>query len=160
MEEVYNDGIHGQAALFVFPCHIQDLLLVAVAQFALPVTETEFRHHGAAPGSERVVLFDLHRSIAGSDIVIQFFGAFCIPFGFVGRKGSGADGRIVPEEAIAAAGDEEGNGSLGVAVSQLEACSFLVQMSVLVLAHAEDLFVFKSFKTGIELKVRAAGIRL
>ncbi len=159
MEKVHHNGIQRQATPFVFTGHGKQFFLGAVAQLALPIAHAVFRHHGAHAGDGGILLFNFSRGIAGSNVIIQLHAAVGLPFGLVGAEGHRTDGRIVPKEAIPPAGYIEGHAGLAVAVCQFQGGAFFVQMFVLILAHAENLFIVIGFKPCHHGKIIAAGHR-
>ena len=50
--------------------HFEQLLLVPVAKFALPETQSVLRHHGNVAGYPTVGLFDLRGGVACNNPVI------------------------------------------------------------------------------------------
>ncbi len=157
VEEVHHDGVQREAHRLVLAGDGHQLILGAVAQLALPVAHAVFGHHGGAAGGGGVVVFDLRGGVAAGDEVVQLLGGAGRPFGAVGAEGGGADGRVVPQEAIAPAGHEEGHAGLGVAVAQFKGRALLVQVMILILAHAEDHLVIVGLKEGGEGEIRRAG---
>ena len=151
VEEVDDDHIHGQAPALVLPGHGEDFLLGAVAQLALPVAHAELGHHGGASGGGGILALNLGGGVPGGDEVVQLAGAAGLPLGHVGAKGGRADGGVVPQKAVAPAGHEEGHAGLAVAVGQLQGGTLLVQVPVLILAHAEDLLVVIGLEAGGQL---------
>ena len=107
VEEVDDDGIQRQPAALHFARDRQQFLLRPVAQLALPVAHAVFGHHRGAPGCGGVVRFDVRRGVARRDEIIQLFGGFCRPLRDIRAERRRADCRIVPQEAVAAAGHEE-----------------------------------------------------
>ena len=130
----------------MLPGHIQKLFLGAVAQFALPVAHAVFGHHGAHAHRRGILLFNFGRGIPGSDVIVHLHAAFGCPFGFIGAECDGAHRRIIPQKAVAAAGHIERYTGLAVAVGQFQRGTFFVQMQMLILAHAENLFVVIGFE--------------
>ena len=157
VEEIHHDRVQGQAHGLVLAGDGHQLILGAVAQLALPVAHAVLGHHGSAAGGGGVVVLNLRRSVAAGDVVVQLLGGAGRPLGAVGGEGGGADGRVVPQEAIAAAGDEEGHAGLGIAVAELQGGALLVQVLVLILAHAEDHLVVVGLEQRGEGEVRGAG---
>ena len=148
MEKVDHDGIQRQAPALMLPGHVQQFLLRAVAQLALPVAKAVFRHHGRAARRQRILGFDLGGRISGGDEVVQLHGAFGVPFRHVGGESHGADGGIVPQKAIAPAGHEKRHAGLTVAVRQFQRRALFVQLAVLILTHAENFFIVIGLEPG------------
>ena len=103
VEKVDHDRIHRKSALFVFSGNCKDFILVAVAQFALPVSHTIFRHHRSPSGCRRILFLDFKRCISCRNKVVQFFCALCVPLCLVCTKNCRSDCRVVPEKSIASA---------------------------------------------------------
>ena len=64
-----------------------------------------------------------------------------MPFGDVVRKRRPAHGGIVPQKAVAERRDEEGHAHLRVALGEFERAAFQIEPRLLILPHAEELFV-------------------
>ena len=151
VEKVNHDHVQGQATALVLPGHGKDFLLGAVAQLALPVAHAVFGHHGGAPCGGGILALNLRGGVPGGDEVVQLAGAAGLPLGDVGAEGGCADGGIVPQKAIAPAGHEERHAGLAVAVGQLQCGALLVQVPVLILAHAENLLIVVGLEAGGQL---------
>ena len=156
VEEIHNDGVHGKPAPLVFTRHCQEFILSAVAQLALPVSQTEFRHSRRSSGCRGVVLGYLRRSVSGGYEVIKVTRRSCIPFRLVSAERRRSNRRIVPEETVAAAGNVKRNACLGIPVAKLQHGALLVQMAVLILTHAEYLLVVVCFKARGNFVIRTA----
>ena len=76
--------------------------------------------------------------IAGNDVVIDAAGGFHHPAGHVLAQLHAPDAGVVPQEAVAQAGDIEGDADLGVALLQVDHAALVIQQAVLVLAQAKD----------------------
>ena len=151
VEEVDDDHVHGQAPALVLPGHGEDFLLGAVAQLALPVAHAELGHHGGASRGGGILALNFGGGVPGRDEIVQLAGAAGLPLGHVGAKGGRADGRVVPQKAIAPAGHKEGHAGLAVAVGQFQGGALLVQVPILILAHTEDLLIVIGLEAGGQL---------
>ena len=120
----------------VLPGHLEQLLLGAVAELGLPETGRPLGQKGGVAGHVGVTGGDLGRG-AGRDPVVDLAGAVRDPAGGAGPELNPAHGRVVPEQAVAPAGDDKGHGDLGVALDQVDHEALLVQPAVGVLAEAE-----------------------
>ena len=103
VEKVYHDSIHGKPSPFMLSCNGQKLLLISVAQLALPVSHAIFRHHGSSSGSGAVLLQNFCGRISCGNEIVHLFGRPCMPFRFVCPKGNHSDRRVIPEKTIASA---------------------------------------------------------
>ena len=63
----------------------------------------------------------------------------------------------MPQHAVAFIGNHKWDGALGISLHQFQRRAFEVENALLILAHAEKLFLRIGFKPGIRLK-RAADI--
>ena len=166
VEEVDDDYVNGKLALFVFPGDLQHLLLIPVAQLALPESQSVFGHHGHRAGRFGIGLFDLGGGIPGGHPVVQLLGAVGDPLGAVAAEGGAADGRIVPQEAVSAAGQHKRHAGLRIAVGQLEGAVLDIHHRLLVLPHAVQLFLRVTDKRGGQLviaaenRLEAAGLQI
>ena len=93
--------------------------------------------------------------VARGDEVIQPLGGVGPPRGHVFGERRLADGRVVPQKAIAPAGHHKGHARLGVAVRKLQRAALDVQAVLLVLPHAKELFVGMGLKAGRQAVVAA-----
>ena len=148
VEEVGHDHRDGQVAPLVLAGYLEQLVLGPVAQLALPEAHGELGHHRHGAGGAGIGLFDLGRGVAGGDPVVEDVGRLRVPLGDILAKGRLADGGVVPEEAVAQAGEHEGHAGLRVAVGQLERAALDVEVRLLVLAHAEQLFGRDRIRSG------------
>ena len=97
---VDHKNIQRNAAFFVLARHVQNLLLVVVAQLALPQAHTVLREFRRAAGHCGVIFQDLFRCIGCGQPVVHIFGRACSPFGVVLSEGYLSDSRIVPQHTI------------------------------------------------------------
>src|SRR5512136_1409739 len=67
------------------------------------------------------------------------------------------DRRIVPEETIAAARQQEGNADLGIALHELNDRALLVEQAMLVLAHAIETLTVLRLEAGLDPVEIASG---
>ena len=153
VEEVHHDHVHRDAAAVVLARDGEQLLLVPVAQLALPEAQAVLGHGGGVTHGVGVGGLDLGGGIAGADPVVHLPGAVGDPLHQVFAKARAADGGVVPQEAVALAGQHEGYAGLRVAVRQLEGGVFDVEHVLLVLAHAVELLVVIGCKAHGELVV-------
>jgi len=162
MEEIADNDIHGEPAPSVFPRHLQKLFLVPVAQLALPEAQAVFGHHGDAAGGIGIMGEDLRRIISRGDPVIQLPAAFSRPLGHVFGKGHAACRGVVPEKTVPAGGKAEGNRGLGVPVRQFQRTAFKIQVPLLILPHAVDLFILLGLKRANDFMISAqnGGVRV
>ena len=93
----------------------------------------------------------------GGDPVVDLAGAVGDPAGGGGPELDTPDGRVVPEEAIAAARHEEGDAHLGVALHQVEHDALLVQPAVGVLAQAEEPLALIGGEALLDVLIAVAG---
>ena len=140
VEEVRDDHVQRQAAALVLAGHLEQLLLVPVAQLALPETEAVLRHHRGVAGRVRVRRRDLGGGVARGHPVVELFRGLGEPLGAVHGEGGAPDRGVVPEESIPRAGHHERDAGLGVAVGELERAALDVEDVLLVLAHPVELF--------------------
>ena len=71
--EVDHDDVQGDIPFLVFTGNGKHLLLIIVAQLALPEAKTVFGHHGRFSGCVGISFFYFGRSVACSDPVVQLF---------------------------------------------------------------------------------------
>lgn len=71
--EVNHDDVQGDIPFLVFTGNGKHLLLIIVAQLALPEAKTVFGHHGRFSGCVGISFFYFSRSVACSDPVVQLF---------------------------------------------------------------------------------------
>ena len=150
--KVDHDDAERQAAAAVLARHAEQLFLRAVAQLALPKSHGAFGHHGRQAGRAHIALHDGRGRVVRRDPVIDQAGVFRLPHRHVGAKGRRAHGGIVPQQAIALAGEHKGHGALRVALHQLQRGALQVENPLLVLAHAKELFFrvgFKALRGGV-----------
>ena len=141
VEKVADDHVHRDASSLILPRHVQKLLLIPVAQLALPEAKAVLRHLGSGSHRPSIGLLDLVRRIPRRDPVIHLLRAFRIPFRGVGSEAHPADGRIVPQETVSQVGKHEGHAGLGIAVRQLQIAVFHIQDILLILPHAVQLLL-------------------
>ena len=98
---VDDKDIQRNAAFFVLACHIQYLLLIVVAQFALPEAKAVLRHHRNFTNGICKVLFNFCRGIACGYPVVELLCGACQPFRCVRSEMNLTDRCIVPQEAVA-----------------------------------------------------------
>ena len=146
VKKVNNNGIHGKTSSLMLPCYLQKLLLITVAQLALPVTKTKLRHHGRTSRGITVLLFYLSRCIPCCNKIVDLFRPLCIPLSLICPKGSCSDRRVIPEKSITPAGYHKGNAGLTVSLCKFKNRTFLIQVLLLILSHTIDLFIIKSLK--------------
>ena len=153
VEEVDHDNVDGDVPPVVFPGHGQNFFLGAVAQLALPQAHAVLPHHGGAARDGGVLVQKLPGLVLGGDPVVHFLAGPGHPFGQVLAEGHFAHGGIVPQKAVAQAGNHEGHRYLGIALGQLQHAALHIQVGLLILAHAEDFFPVGAFKAHGQLVV-------
>ena len=136
VEVVDDDHRQGQSAPLVLACHVEQLVLGPVPELALPEPRRPFRQHGRPPGDRRVPANDVRGHRRGRHPVVPLAGRLGHPAGGGGAEFDPADGRVVPQESVAGAGQQEGDADLGVELDQLDHGALLVELSVLMLAEA------------------------
>ena len=77
---VDHKNIQRNAAFFVLARHVQNLLLVVVAQLALPEAKAVLRHHRNFTNGICKVLFNFCRGIACGYPVVELLCGACQPF--------------------------------------------------------------------------------
>ncbi len=112
MVVIDHQHIYRNLTLLVFPGNLQHLLLIVIAQLALPEAQTVLRHHRRPARHGRIGLLDLCRRVSRRDPVIQLPGIFRDPFRSVAAEMHLAYGRIMPQKAIPQAGNIERNTGL------------------------------------------------
>ena len=98
---VDHKNIQRNAAFFVLARHVQNLLLVVVAQLALPEAKAVLRHHRNFTNGICKVLFNFCRGIACGYPVVELLCGACQPFRCVRSEMNLTDRCIVPQEAVA-----------------------------------------------------------
>ena len=156
MEEVRDDHREREPAAVVLPRHLEQLFLRAVAELGLPEPCRPLREHGSVASDIGVPRGDLGRGASG-DPVVDLAGAVGDPAGGGGPELDTADGRVVPEEAIAAARHEERDAHLRVALHEVEHDALLVQPAVGVLAQAEEALALIGGEALLDLLVTVPG---
>ena len=140
MEEVADDRRDRQAPALVLPCHGEEFVLGAVAQLALPEARRPLRQHRRTARHRAVAALAVGR-VARGDPVVDLAGRVGHPAGAVAGELHAADRRVVPQQGVAAAGGEDRDADLGVALDQVQDQALLVEAAVLVLAEAVQLLV-------------------
>ena len=143
---VDDKDIQRNAAFFVLACHIQYLLLIVVAQFALPEAKAVLRHHRNFTNGICKVLFNFRRGITCGYPVVELLCGACQPFRCVRSEMNLTDRCIVPQEAVAKARYIKRNARLRIAVRQFQVASLQVHSLLLILSHTVDLLI----RVGIE----------
>ena len=141
VEEIDDDEIERDLAALELARHIEQLLLVPVAQLALPEAHAPLGHRRRMPGRVGVLGLDLRIGAARGDPIVDLIGGLRRPLGTVAAERGAPDRRIVPQEPVALGGDDKRHGCLRVAVGQLEGAALEVQHILLVLAHAVQPFL-------------------
>lgn len=140
MKEVDDDDVDGQPPALVLPRHGKKLLLGLVAELALPKAQAVLGHHGRRAGDRGIGCFDLLGAVSGHQPVVQDFGGVGLEAHDVLAQHRPAHGGVVPEEAVAERREKERHRSLGIPVGQLQVRALEVQIGLLVLSHAVELF--------------------
>ena len=136
VEVVGHDDRERQPAPLVLPGHAEQLVLVPVAELALPEAGRPVREHGRPSGHAGVPAQHVRGLVRGGDPVVPLAGGLADPPRGRRAQLDPADPRVVPQEAVTQAGHEERDGHLGVALDELDHGALLVQPAVLVLAEA------------------------
>ena len=160
VEEVDHDHVDLDALLPVAPGHGEHLRLGAVPELALPQAHQILREHPRAAGDGGVVFQKLLRRVRDGDPVIHLAGRPGGPLGQVPAEGDPAHGGIVPQQAVAEAGDREGHADLAVALGELEGAALQVQVGLLVLAHAVEPFAVVGIEAHGQSVFAAADVAL
>ena len=138
---VDDQHIQRDVSLLVLPGNVQNLLLIVIAQFALPEAKSVLRHHRDSSCRQRVFFLNLLWIVPGCDPVVQLFCAFCHPLRGIGPEMHLSDRRIVPQESITEAGHIERDTRLGISVCQFQVAAFQVHPLLLILSHAVNLLL-------------------
>ncbi len=141
VEEVDDDDGDGQSPALVLARRLEELPLRPVSQLALPEAHAVVGHHRNLARRFRVRLLDLGGRIPRGNPVVEGLRRVSLPLGEVFPEDDLADGRVVPQEAVASAREREGYAHLRVAVRELKAAALHVHVGLLVLTHAEYLLV-------------------
>ena len=88
----------------------------------------------------------------GRDPVIELWRRFGHPPRGVVAQFDAADPRVVPEKAIAPAGEQEGNRDLRIALDQVDGAALLIQSSMLVLSEPVEPFIIVGTEAHLEVK--------
>ena len=121
----------------------EQFVLRLVAQLALPETGGPLWQHRRVTGQIRVTLHDVRVAVAGRDDVINQARGVGDPARLRAAKLHATHAGIVPEQTIAATGDEKRNRNLRVAVRKFEHAAFLVEQPVPPLAEAVNTLAVK-----------------
>ncbi len=140
VEEVAHDGAQRQPAPLVLPCHVEEFVLGAVAQLALPEARRPLRQHRRTSRHRAVAPLGVGR-LPGRDPVVDLPGRIRHPARPVARQLHPPDRRAVPQQGVTAAGGEHRHGHLGVALHQIQHDTLLVEQTVLVLTEPVQLLV-------------------
>ena len=143
---VDHKNIQRNAAFFVLARHVQNLLLVVVAQLALPEAKAVLRHHRNFTNGICKVLFNFCRGIACGYPVVELLCGACQPFRCVRSEMNLTDRCIVPQEAVAKARYIKRNARLRITVRQFQVASLQVHSLLLILSHTINLLI----RVGIE----------
>ena len=156
MEEVDDDLVNFDALLLILAGDAQNLILCAVAELTLPKSHQILGEHLGPPRDSGVVFENQLRRICHGDPVIHFFCGTGSPFGIVFAEGHMAHGGIVPQKAVTQRRDGKGNGDLGIALGKLQHAALQIQTVLLILSHAENLFLFIAFKFDVQAVLASA----
>ncbi len=132
---------------------LEQLVLGLVAELALPEPGGPVGHQRGPAGHLAVLPHDLGRLGPGGDPVVPLAGGLGHPAGGGGAQLDPADPGVVPQQAVAAAGHQDRDRHLGVALDQLDDRALLVQPAVLVLAQAVEALVV----VGVEQQLEVVG---
>ena len=141
VEVVGHDRGERDAELAVAARDAHQLVLRAVAALALPEAERPLGHRGGVAGGVRVGAQDRGGRRAGDDPPVDAVGGRGAPGHEVAAEDGGALRGVVPEQAVAARGDDERDGGLRVALHELQLAALEVEVRLLVLAHAPEALV-------------------
>ena len=159
VEVVDDDHRQRQPAPLVLARDAEQLILGLVAQLALPEAGRPLRQHRRAAGRLAVLAQDARGSGCGRDPVVPLPAGFGDPPGDGPAQLDTADAGVVPQQAVAPAGDQERDRHLGVALRQLDDGALLVEPAVLVLAQAVEALVVMRLEQHLEV-VGAAAVGL
>ena len=160
MEEVNYNLVDRDAFLPVLPGNRKYFLLCTVAQLALPQSHQAVRKHGSPSCHGGISFQDFFRVFSRADPVIHLLRASCNPLRHVAGKGNSSHCRVVPQQAVSQGTDHERYGNLAVSLCQFQHGAFQVQVRLLVLAHAVDLFFPVWIETDRQRILAAADIAL
>ena len=155
VEKIADDDVNRQIPALILPGNIQELLLIPVTQLALPEAQAVLRHLRRETGGLRIVPADFRGGVPRGDEIIHLLCGIRPPGGAVDTERHFSDGGIMPEEAVAQAGDVKGDACLGIPVGQLQGGTLPVQRFLLVLPHAADALAVPAFKGDGQGKVPA-----
>ena len=141
VEEVDDDDVHGDVAAVIFARDGKQLFLRLIAQLALPEAEAVFGHHRGLAHDFHVRSQDVGRGVARRDPIVDLLGGAGGEFGVVGAERRPAHRRVVPEEPVAVRREQEGDARLRVFLFELERGALQIKGGLLILPHAEELFV-------------------
>ncbi len=116
----------------------EKLLLRLVAQLALPEPGRPVGERRGVPGGVGVVLHDLGVGVPGGDEVVDLPAAVGHPARPVVAELDPAQRRVVPQESVALAGDDEGHHGLDVPLVEVDHAALQVEAAGRVLAHAVE----------------------
>ncbi len=134
VKEIDDDHREREVPAVILPRHIKKFFLRLVAQFALPEAAGPFRQLRGMAGGVGVLFHDLGGCIAGGYPVVELVGGFSGPAGDCVTEFNPADGGIVPQKPVPAAGHQERDGYLTVFLAQIQHTAFLIEIPVPVLA--------------------------
>ena len=102
-------------------------------------------------GRVSVVPEDRRRRSGRGDPVVELRCRLGHPAGRVEAQLHAADGRVVPEEAVALAREQERDADLGVALDEVDDAALLVEPPVLMLAEAVEVLAVGRLEAHFEL---------
>ena len=141
VEKVDDDDVHGNVAAVIFARDGKQFFLRLIAQLALPEAESVFGHHRGLAHDFHVRSQDVGRGVARRDPIVDLFGGAGCEFGVVGAERRPAHRRVVPEEPVAVRREQKGDARLCVLLFEFERGALQIEGGLLILPHAEELFV-------------------
>lgn len=156
VEEVADDHGQRQPAPLVLAGDLEQFLLGAVAQLALPETGSPLGKLRRVPRHVRIAPQHVGR-LARGEPVVDLAGAVGHPARPGLRELHPPDRGRVPQQAVAAVGDQQRDGDLGVALDEVDDRALLVEHAVGVLAEAVEPFPFIGTETLLQPVMAVAG---
>ena len=157
VEEINHDAVNLDALRLVPARYLQDLILRAVAEFALPQTHQIFRKMRRSSTHARVRRQNFLRRVRHGDPIVHLLRRARVPLRDVLAERHAADRGVVPEHAVAERRHHERNADLGVALRELERAPLQIEVRLLVLPHAVDLLAVVALEKHLKFIFTAAG---
>ena len=108
------------------------------------------------PGDVGVASQNVSVVIPTDHVIVKLLGTLGDPARRVDSQLDAADGGIVPQESIAAIGDQKRDGNLGIALFEFNDAALLIQAAMLVLAKPVESFAFLRLEPGFDVKQASA----